>query len=65
MLLTRFTGAYGMYAAVSVNLALAVFGAEVIDLEQRLRGRVCEGLWMGRSAGDARLRLADRGQVLS
>jgi len=65
MLLIRFAGPYGLYAASSVNLALAVFGAEVIDLEQRLRGRVCVGLWMGRSAGDARLRLADRGHGLS
>ncbi|WP_438382313.1 hypothetical protein ABHV46_00855 [Asaia sp. BMEF1] len=65
LILVHFAGPYGWLAAWGVNLALALFGAEVIGWEKRLKGSVSEGLWLGRSEADAQLRFSDRMQVSS
>ncbi|NVN02084.1 MULTISPECIES: hypothetical protein [Asaia] len=65
VLLVHFGGPYGWPAAIGVNLALALFGAELIGWEKRLKGSASAGLWLGRSEADAQLRFADKMQASS
>lgn len=55
----RFTGPAGLFYAYILNLVLAVFAAEIMGWEIRLKGGVLRGVWLGRSMADARLRAAD------
>lgn len=65
VMFVHFAGPGGWLAAWGVNLALALFGAELIGWEKRLKGGVREGLWLGQSEADAQLRFADKVQASS
>ncbi|WP_025885538.1 hypothetical protein [Asaia prunellae] len=63
MLLLTCGGRGGTFLTLAVNLTLAFFSAELIGWEARLKGGVCQGVWLGRSEDDARLRLVDRMRI--
>lgn len=65
VLLLRCGGGAGLLLSWTFNVVLAVFGAEVIGWEARLKGYASNGLWMGRSADEARLRLMDKDRAAS
>ncbi|WP_222547374.1 hypothetical protein [Asaia lannensis] len=65
LLILRAAGAYGLPLLVLINLSLACFGAELSGWEARLKGGVVDGIWLGRTAADARLRFFDREVVAS
>ncbi|WP_122049618.1 hypothetical protein [Asaia bogorensis] len=65
VVLLRYGGGAGLLLSWVFNLVLAVFGAEVIGWEARLKGYASNGLWMGRSADEARLRLMDKDRAAS
>lgn len=65
VVLLRYGGGAGLLLSWAFNVGLAVFGAEVIGWEARLKCFASNGLWMGRSAGEARLRLMDKDRAAS
>lgn len=65
MLILRLGGPDGGLLTIIVNLGLALFGAEIFGWEARLNGGIPEGIWLGRTEEDARLRFGDKMQVSS
>jgi len=65
IVLLRCGGGAGLLLSWTFNVVLAVFGAEVIGWDARLKGYASNGLWMGRSADEARLRLMDKDRAAS